>query len=223
CPSRPGAGLQAPPAGTALAPSIGCHRSTTLDEQDVRLVTEVGTDVKQKITITETKAAVLVLDILEQIGNTCWFGSRLRRQWIRTHEARGCASSMRNARIRWCCRGSSWPMTTRSWTSSSAMSANSTCTSRTITRPSCATASRTRSMPRFSARASSRRTIVCGLRGEPVYNCRRVCYQGYLRRAAGAVARQFVTLIDLSLRDLGAMQRGQRAARRSLSVGDRIG
>src|SRR5208282_2043642 len=30
CPDRPGAGLQAPPAGTALAPSLGCHRSTTL-------------------------------------------------------------------------------------------------------------------------------------------------------------------------------------------------
>ena len=27
---RPGAGLQAPPAGTALAPSTGCHRSTSL-------------------------------------------------------------------------------------------------------------------------------------------------------------------------------------------------
>ena len=30
------------------------------------------------------------------------------------------------------------------------------------------------------------------MRGEHVYICRRVCYQGYLRRAAGAVARQFV-------------------------------
>ena len=28
CPDRPGAGLQAPPAGTAPAPSLGCHRST---------------------------------------------------------------------------------------------------------------------------------------------------------------------------------------------------
>ena len=30
CPDRPGAGLQAPPAGTAPAPSLGCHRSTSL-------------------------------------------------------------------------------------------------------------------------------------------------------------------------------------------------
>jgi hypothetical protein len=30
CPDRPGAGLQAPPARTALAPSTGCHRSTSL-------------------------------------------------------------------------------------------------------------------------------------------------------------------------------------------------
>ena len=34
CPSRPGAGLQAPPAGTALAPSFGCRRRRPFDERD---------------------------------------------------------------------------------------------------------------------------------------------------------------------------------------------
>jgi len=33
CPSRPGAGLRAPPAGTAPAPSVGRHRWRPFDER----------------------------------------------------------------------------------------------------------------------------------------------------------------------------------------------
>ena len=53
-PGPPGAGLQAPPAGTALAPSLGCHRSTPLDARDSLHVSEIETSVKRIVSISVT-------------------------------------------------------------------------------------------------------------------------------------------------------------------------
>jgi hypothetical protein len=58
-------------------------------------------------------------------------------------EAAGCASSMKNARIRSCCHVGGFSMTARLWTSFSRISANSICTSKTIMRLSSAIALRT--------------------------------------------------------------------------------
>ena len=52
--SRPGAGLQVPPAGAALAPQSGSHPDAPVDERDLRLVTEMRTNVKKNVALSAT-------------------------------------------------------------------------------------------------------------------------------------------------------------------------
>ena len=53
--TRPGAEVTPPPAGTALAPPTGVAGWRPLRERDSWFVTEMGTNVKSKVTITVTK------------------------------------------------------------------------------------------------------------------------------------------------------------------------